>query len=278
MPQRLLQSITGFQGVANSATGTLNLPPNQRYHGLTLFLTVAGVAAAVNTVASNLKLKVGGVTIRDMSPQQCVDIAESYGLAPAVGELPIFFSEPWFDDPAVGEMFSWDMVGQGDFVLEMTFLNPGGGAVGVANVVAEVDTIRNEIFDRRLGKRVPFLRILKMKNQTALFGGAGVASITTLDRSLPIRRLLMTASAGTISTVEVIGDSISLWNQISPTQLNDILEHKGIDGSQFSASLIFDYDLLGRSKLEVGNLEVKVNPSAANTLTVLNVQEAMSFA
>jgi len=277
MPQRLLQTVPGFQGVANNATGTLNLPPNQRYHGLTLFLTVAGVAAAVSTIASNFKLKVGGTTIRDMSPQQAIDLAESYRLTPSVGELPIFFSEPWFDDPAVGEMFSWDMVGQGDFTLEMTFLNPGG-AVGVAAVVAEVDTIRNVVFDRKLGKKVPFLRILKMKNQTANFGGAGVASVTTIDRSLPIRRLLLTTSAGTITTVEVVGDSVSLWNQITPAQLNDILDHKGIDGSQFSASLIFDYDLLGRSKLEVGNLELRVNPSAANTLTILNVQEAMSFA
>lgn len=277
MPQRLLQTVPGFQGVANNATGTLNLPPNQRYHGLTLFLTVAGVAAAVSTIASNFKLKVGGTTIRDMSPQQAIDLAESYRLTPSVGELPIFFSEPWFDDPAVGEMFSWDMVGQGDFTLEMTFLNPGG-AVGVAAVVAEVDTIRNVVFDRKLGKKVPFLRILKMKNQTANFGGAGVASVTTIDRSLPIRRLLLNTSAGTITTVEVVGDSVSLWNQITPAQLNDILDHKGIDGSQFSASLIFDYDLLGRSKLEVGNLELRVNPSAANTLTILNVQEAMSFA
>ena len=277
MPQRLLQSITGFNGVANSATATLDLPPNQRYHGLTLFLTEAGAAAAVNTIASNIKLKVGGVTIRDISPQQCVDIAELYGLAPAVGELPIFFSEPWFDDPAVGEMFSWDMVGQGQFSLEITFLNPAG-AVGVANVVAETDTIRNQLFDKRVGKMVPFLRILKMKNQTALFGGAGVASITTLDRSLPIRRLLMTTSAGTITTLEIIADSISIWNQITPTQLNDILEHKGLDGTQFSAAVVFDFDKLGRSKLEAGNLEVKINPSAANTLTILNVQEAMSFA
>ena len=277
MPQRLLQTVPGFQGVANNATGTLNLPPNQRYHGLTLFLTVAGVAAAVSTIASNFKLKVGGTTIRDMSPQQAIDLAESYRLTPSVGELPIFFSEPWFDDPAVGEMFSWDMVGQGDFTLEMSFLNPGG-PVGVAAVVAEVDTIRNVVFDRKLGKKVPFLRILKMKNQTANFGGAGVASVTTIDRSLPIRRLFLTTSAGTITTVEVVGDSISLWNQITPAQLNDILDHKGIDGSQFSASLIFDYDLLGRSKLEVGNLELRVNPSASNTLTILNVQEAMSFA
>lgn len=277
MPQRLLQTVPGFQGVANNGVGTLNLPPNQRYHGLTLFLTVAGVAAAVSTIASNFKLKVGGTTIRDMSPQQAIDLAESYRLTPSVGELPIFFSEPWFDDPAVGEMFSWDMVGQGDFTLEVTFLNPGG-AVGVANVVAEVDTIRNVVFDRKTGKKVPFLRILKMKNQTANFGGAGLASITTIDRSLPIRRLLMTTSAGLITTVEVIGDSVSLWNQITPTQINDIFDHKNIDGSQFSASLIFDYDLLGRSKLEVGNLEVRVNVSAANTLTILNVQEAMSFA
>lgn len=276
MSQRFLQSIGGFQGVAANGLGTLQLPPNQRYHGLTLFLTVAGVPAAVATIVSTVRLKVGGVTIRECTAQQLIDVAELYRQTPSVGELPIFFSEPWFDDPRVGEMYSWDMVGQGDFTLELQFLNPG--VVGVAAVIAEVDTLRNTMVDPKTGQRVPFLRILKYKNQTALFGGAGVASVTTIDRSLPIRRLLCTTSAGTVTTVEILADSVSIWNQLTVTQLNDILDHKGLDGTQFSAALVFDYDLLGRSRLETGNLEVKFNPSAANTMTILNVQEASSFA
>ena len=39
-------------------------------------------------------------------------------------------------DPRTREMFSWDLVGQGKFTLEMTFLNPGGGAVGAAGASA----------------------------------------------------------------------------------------------------------------------------------------------
>lgn len=277
MPQRFLQNIPGFQGVANSGNGILKLPPALRYHAIMVFVTIAGVLANPATVASNFKLKVGGLTIRDMSPDQAVRLARLYKITPSVGQIPIFFSEPWLADPRTREMFSWDMNGQQPLTLEMTFLNPGGGAVGIQNVVAEVDTIRNAAPDSKTGKLTPFLKIIKAKNETFVFGGAARLGNTTLDKSLPIRRLLQDVSAGALTDVEVIADSFSAWNQITTVQLNAHYNNYGIDGTQFALPLVFDYEGLARSKLTAAALEVKNTATAALTVTTLNMQEAQSF-
>lgn len=277
MPQmRLLQTIQGIQGVAAGGTATLNLPANLRYHELTLLLTLAGSLADPTTIASNIKLKVGGVTIRDSSPDQIIRKAKLYGYTPATGEVPIFFSEPWFEDPRIAESFSWDMFGQGQFTLEITFL--GAIVPGVQQVIAQVDQGRNTRFDKRLGKQVSFLRILKEKNQTFVFGGSGLAGNTQIDRTLPIRRLLIDTSTGTFTQVEVVADSVSVYNLMTIAQLSGQYAHQKLDNSQFKCPLVFDFDNLGRSSLTCQTLEVRLNPSAANTSTFLVIQEADRFA
>lgn len=276
MPQRFIQNVPGFQGVGNNGNGILVMPPALRYHEINVFVTIAGVLANPVTVASNLKLKVGGLTVRDMSPDQAVRLARLYKITPGVGQIPLFFSEPWLADPRTRELFSWDMNGQQKFTLEMTFLNPGGGAVGVQNTMAVVDTIRNAAPDSK-GVMRPFLRIVKAKNETFIFGGAQRLGNTTLDKSLPIRRLLMDVSANALSDVEVVADSFSAWNQILTGQLVNIYNSYGIDGTQFSLPLVFDFDGLARSKLTAAALEVKCTSTGALTVTTLNMQEAQAF-
>lgn len=276
MSMRLIQNITGMQGIGNGQVGTLVMLPNVRYHDVRFFLTEAGAPAAVDTIVGRVVLKVGGVVIRDTTADQLVRYAKLFGMAPATGELPIFFSEPWFEDPRIAESFSWDMFGQARFTVELTFLNPAG-AVGVSAVLASVDTIRNVISDGKGGKR-PFLRIMKMKNENFVFQGAGLVGNTGLDRTLPIRRLLVDLSGGaTCSQLQVLADGVSKYDLMTPTQLSDIYESQKLDNSQFKVPLVFDFDNLGRSRLVAQQLELKLNPSGATTATILNVQEADRF-
>lgn len=274
---RLVQNITGFQGIASGAVGTLILPPSYRYHALHVWTTVSGALTNPVTVGSNFKLKVGGVTIRDMSPDQAIRLAKLFKVTPATGQLPIFFSEPWLADPRTREMFSWDMVGQGKFTMEFTC---NAVVAGISNVVAEVDTIRNAVTDKT-GKRAPFLKIMKCKTEAFVFAGAARLGNTTLDKSLPIRRLLIDASANTFSDAEVIADSVSVWNQIPLTAISGLLipyGELGIDPTQFTMPLVFDYDGLGRSKLTAAALEVRLTATGAMTASFLNIQEASAFA
>jgi len=278
MPQRFIQNVPGFQGVANNGNGVLVLPPALRYHEINVFVTIAGVLANPVLAASNLKLKVGGLTVRDMSPDQAIRLARLYKLTPGVGQIPLYFSEPWLADPRTRELFSWDMNGQQKFTLEMTFINPVAGAVGIQNTMAVVDTIRNAAPDAK-GVLRPFLRIVKAKNETFVFAGASRLGNTTLDKSLPIRRLLVDSSTGvgSLTDVEVIADSFSLWNQILIGQLVNIFNAYGIDGTVFAMPLVFDFEGLARSKLIAAALEVKLTANAALTATFLNMQEAQAF-
>lgn len=286
MPFRNPQNITGFQGAAPGATGSVVNPPGYRYHDYTLFFTnAAGVLTNPAVIATNIKLKVGGVTIRDMSPDQCIRLARMYGITPGLGECPLFFSEPWLADPRTREMFSWDMAGQGKFTTEVTFAtianNPGG--VGIQNIVANVDTVRNQYTPRGATAPKPFLKIIKAKNETFLFAGAARLGNVTLDKSLPIRRLLIDASANGFSDLEVIADGASVINQQLLAQILDDLNHyaavgQTIDGTQFSMPILFDKDGLGRSKLSAAALEVKLTATGALVATILNMQEASAFA
>lgn len=275
--QRFLQNITGMQGVAAASVGSVVLPPSLRYHALTIFCTANGVLADPTTVCSNFKLKVGGVTIRDMSPDQAIRLAKLYKITPGTGQIPIFFSEPWLADPRTREMFSWDLVGQGKFTLEMTFLSPGGGP-GIQNIVAEVDTVRNVVTDPKTKAQTPFLKIIKAKTESFIFAGASRLGNVTLDKSLPIRRLLIDASANSFSDVEVIADSVSIVNQTTLTQLTNLLNNYGIDASKFTMPLVFDFDGLARSKLSAQALEVRLTATGALTANFLNMQEAAAFA
>jgi len=273
---RFLLNVTGMQGIGNSGLGTVICQGNLRYHKMSVFTTIAGALADPTTVCSNFKLKVGGVVMRDMSPSQAIRLAKLYKITPGLGEIPIFFSEPWLADPRTREVFSWDMFGQGKFTLEMTFLNPGGGAVGIQNIVAQVDSLRNTT--KVNGKDQPFLKIIKAKTETFVFTGAQRLGNTGLDVTLPIRRLLIDASANGFSDVEVLADSLSVYNQTTLTQLTDDLNAEGIDATQFGLPLVFDFDGLARSKLSAQKLEVKLTSTGALVASFLNMQEAQAFA
>jgi len=86
------------------------------------------------------------------------------------------------------------------------------------------------------------------------------------------------ASANTFSDVEVIADGVSVINQQLTAQIQDDLNHFGIDGTQFTMPIVFDKDGLGRSKLSAAALEVKLTSTGALTASFLNMQEASAFA
>jgi hypothetical protein len=277
LPHRQHVNVTGIQGVANSGNAFLKLPNQWRYHSLSIFTTVAGVLADPTTVIDTVKLKVGGITMRDLTAAQIVNIAKLFKITAATGELPIFFSKPWMIDAKTQEMSAWDLIGQGAFTLEIKFLNPGGGAVGIQSVIADVDDIRNTFTNPKTGKVIPFLRIEKMKSETFVFSGAARLGNTTLDKTLPIRGLFVSVSANAISDVEVLADGKTVVHQIKSAEYKAILNKQGIDGTAFELPIVFDNDKRGRSKLTAAQLEVKLTSTGALTATFLNVQEAQSF-
>lgn len=263
---RTINYVTGFQGVANSALATLNIPVNRRYHSMRIWCTVAGALSDPTTVISSLQLVVNGVTMLDATPQQLIDIAKTFRVTPGTGELPIFFTQPWRNDTRTAEATSWDMFGQNTFVLRATFLNPGGGAVG-ATVTTDFDLERNVRVNRQTGRREPFLAILKQFNINVV-AGAGVNDVVTLPKNFPIQRLLMEVSANAISSAVILADGNNKIFEATKAENQNILNANLITGTFFEYPIIFDYDSKLGSNLRVQDLDLQLTLSGAATVTI----------
>lgn len=258
---RFFNYITGMNGIANSATGTVQLPSGYRYHDLRLFCTVAGTAAAPNTVIEWVRITVNGVLMLEATPDQLTNLAKMYKITPSTGECPIYFTEPW-RPVQVATMNSW-VVGPNDTcVLQVKFLNPGGGAVGLT-IGANFDEGQNIGRD---GK--PFLRIIKRLNLSEVMP-SGAKDITDIDTTYPILRILLTPSTGTIG----VATNNTVWAdnrkvlEATKAQNQDLLNAYNITASFFEFPILFDYPNNG-SALITRNLVVNQVSSASNTTTV----------
>ncbi len=254
--------------MANSGVGTLNIPVNRRYHELKINCTQAGVAANPITTISLVQLSVNGQIMINSTPTALLGIANTFGITPALGELPIFFSEPWRFTPQASEATSWDMYGQQTFVLQLTFLNPAG-AVGVT-VSGSFDTARN--LDRQ-GKA--FLKILKVLTNSFNVP-TGQSDILTFPLSWPLHRIFMNTSAGVFQSVLVTADGTKILEG-TLGQYQEFLNDYAINGTQFNFPWIIDYDQKLSSTLSAQNLDFQLTVSAANTLTATIVQEVPGY-
>ncbi len=261
---RMVNYITGFQGIANSGTATLNIPTNRRYHSLRLWCTIAGTLSDPTTVISSLQLVVNGQIMLEATPAQLINLAKTFRVTPGTGELPIFFTEPWRNDTRTAEATSWDMFGQNTFVLRATFLNPGG-AVG-CTVTSDFDLERNVRFNPRTQKQEAFLAILKRFN-VSINSPSGNGDVTTLPLNYPIQRILLSVSANAISDVLITVDGSNKIFEATKAENQNLLNANLLTGTFFEYPIIFDYNSKLGANLKAQNLDVRLNCSGANTTT-----------
>lgn len=203
---RQINFLTGITGVAAGGQAIVNLPVNQRYHRIILNTTSAGSAAAVTTIIASVKLIVNGVPIRDIDPINIMRICWAQGYYPLLGELPIFFTEPFntsgnINEPA--DVTSWDMAGQSTFQLQIG-IQVGAVTPGITGIV-EFDYQRNMM--PSASGMVPFLQPVS-HHQFSLPVVIGANDITTLPFSFPIRRLWFQGSTpNSITQLEVYQDN-----------------------------------------------------------------------
>lgn len=188
---RIVNYISGLNGVSAGGQAILNIPTNARYHGIILnTTTTAGAAAAVTSIISSLKLIVNGIPMRDIDPANLLKIAQAQGYYPLLGELPIWFSEPTLQGGLINEpddVTSWDMAGQQTFQLQIGI--QGGATNPGINGVWIFDYQRNLLPD---GK-TPFLSPIA-QHQFSFPVVIGRQDITTLPYTFPIRRMYLYGS------------------------------------------------------------------------------------
>ena len=208
---------TGFVGTVTASSGAVTA----------IAITVAGTPSAVNPVNfyGSVKQLVNGIIMRDISPDNILRICTANGYNSRRGELPLLYTEPWFNVNQLNEITSWDMFGQSTFSLQLGILanttSPG------LNGSQEFDTQRNA---RPTAQgMVPFLQPIAQH----AFGFnviAGLNKINTIPFDFPIRRLwLLGSNPGNISQFEVYQDG----NKVFEATFEQMLEQYCPYGFQF---------------------------------------------
>jgi Viral coat protein P2 N-terminal domain len=276
---RLVNYLTGIEGVAASQTATINCPINRRYHQINLFYTAAGVAADVTLGISRVRISVGGTLMRNLTPAQILAIAAlnfnkwvQADFAPALGELPIYFSEPWRASVVGEEATSWPIysdLGTPTFTVQIDFTAvaaPGLSALAVFDYARNVSD--NQQFLTPI-KQLPF----------AYNVPTGIFDITTLPINFPIQRIhLFGASA--ITNIEVVRDSEKV-QESTVAQNARILAAHGLDGAGITGlqfPIVFDLDQQLSSPLVVSrDLDVRITSAAGQTVTAIVEQRADAY-
>lgn len=273
---RRVKYINGISGVAPGGVATLKMPLTRRYHGVKIFASVSETVAGNATASSDpkdvidgVKLIVNGVVIRDLTPTEIIKLAQAnFGGVAVDDHIPIHFSDPTRSTVIGEEATAWDMFGQDTFVLELKLKG------GTTN--PKVTTQATYDFDRNMSNGKPFLNIVKQHSLT-WNSPQGEFDIVNLPIDLPIQRLHIEPSTGTVPSVEVSSDGEGVFEATKAE--NDAL-HKdyGID-SPFGFSVIFDYEQQFTSPLKVQReLNLKPTFSATNNTSIVLERIARGYA
>lgn len=282
---RIINFVNGVEGVSAGGTSTTNVPVGRRYHGIKSFVTatVGGNPSTDPTaIVDWSRLVVNGVLIRDLTPDQTIAIAALNAITLAASELAYYFSEPWRQSIEGQEATSWDLFGQSKCTLQVKF--KAAAVAPAMTVLADFDYARNIVNNG--GKTETFLAIVKQLAYT-YNGVQGANDMTTLPLTYPIQRILLDVSAGSITQIEVKRNA-EIVQESYTAQNSAFLKDFGLDASQFSFPVVFDYtqqltDALtgsdfSQNKLSgIKDLNVRAWLSQAATITALVEQRVNGY-
>lgn len=270
---RNVNYVNGVNGVVAGGVATVDVPVGVRYHALKAFLaaTVSGSPSTDPTeILDYSRLIADGVVIRDLPPSYILKIAALNGITPATGELPSYFSEPWRASVTGEEATSWPMYYTRKLTLEMKFKST---AVAPSCVVMVSYDYAKNVSD---GKE--FASIVKQLTYANTVP-SGNFDFTTLPKTFPIQRIHLLVSTGSVTSIEVYRNNEKV-REGTAAQNSAFLKDYGIDASQFSYPIVFDFEQQISSPLIVqpaDSFNVRVNSSAGNTLTALVENRAPGF-
>lgn len=248
----------------------------RRYHGLKIFASVTETAAGNATASTDprdiidgVKLIVNGVVVRDLTPAQIIMLAQAnFGGVAVDDHIPIFFSDPTRATIIGEEATAWDMFGQDSFVVEFKLKS------GTTN--PKITTQATFDFDRNTSDGRPFLNIVKQHSLT-WNSPQGEYDIVNIPTELPIQRLHIQPSTGTVSRCEVNADGENVF-EASKVENDALHQDYGID-SPFGFSVIFDFEQQLTSPLRVQReLNVKPTFSATNNTSIVLERIARGYA
>jgi|SRR5882757_1864957 len=226
--------VTGDTVTVTDTTGTgLVLTVTAAAGAITaLAVTSVGTASATNpaSVITQLKQIVNGVAIRDISVDNLLRICTLNKCSTRRGELPLFYTEPWFNVNQLNEILSWDTFGQSTFSIQpqISSVRQLPGMIGIM----EFDYDRN--VRPTPNGLVPFLQPVAQHDYTFNVI-AGLNLINTIPFDYPIRRILINgATPGNITQLEILQDGNKVY-EATVAQNQQQLGDNGFQAGQRSS-------------------------------------------
>jgi hypothetical protein len=198
-------------------------------------ITSTGTASPTNPALffNTILQRVNGVIVRDITPDSIMRILSSNNRLSRLGELPLLYTEEYFNINQLNELLSWDMAGQSTFSINGQINPVRSNPIGLIGVT-EFDTDRN--VRPSGGSLVPFLQPVTQHEQTFNIT-AGLNLINTIRFDYPIRRLWFKgATAGQITQLEVDQDG----NKVFEATFEQMLEMYVPYGFQFGQPNFFN--------------------------------------
>lgn len=256
---RQIKRISGIEGVAAGATARVKLPVNRRYFALSFFGTLAGVAAAIDTIVGRVRLYVNGLPMWDVPCTSILAACAREGRTLAVGELPLDFADPSRADKIDEQVTAWDLFGETSFEVELEILSPVG-AIAIQGL-CEFDYGQSMVNGKPLKQIVKRFTIAKNAN-------AGLNDLDNLPIRDAIQRLtFFAASLPTDYQIDADGNRVL---EATAAQLNSIYAKHGAVVVAGSTPIRFDYteridDFLVVKK----DLNVRFSVAAGGLVTVV---------
>lgn len=273
---------TGFVGTVTASSGAVTA----------ITITTNGTPSAIDarTAIGTIKLTVNGVNVADLTAAQEILRAQFAGLpAPALGQLPILFTEPWRNLTRWPEITSWDMAGQGSFQIQIqlasTLVSPG--ITGIMEFDYQRNTaagpIVSTLYQQLLKAGTAPAPILSPISRHAftfqLNSGLNLIGQGQIPFNYPILRLLMIGSvSGQITQLEVDQDASKIEESFIITQnsggqlgqLPEMLAEYGFNNSFVDAAYVSDVNNRIENALKCqSNLQLKIYSAVAQSLTII---------
>lgn len=246
-------------------------------------------AAPAGQVIGTIQQLVNGSPVRDTTAQDELNCAQFNGEVISLGQLPIFYTEPWRNFTRWPAITSWDMAGQSTFAHKMV-INPGYQQVNVVGTY-EYDFVRNTVqgeidqqtFQAALaaGKApAPVLHIIARHNFTpTLNAGVNILTGQQIPFNWPILRMhLLGSTPGDLTQSILVTDNLTaesgfIGASANGGQLDQLIEElieRGFDTTIYDYSYVADKGQRISDCLKVASsLKWSVYSTIAQGLTVL---------
>lgn len=264
---RIVNRISGIEGIVAGGSPTFKLPGNRRYHGIKLFTTISGGLSLASNVVDRIAIAVGGVTIRDISVTRLLALAALNGYTPATGEIPIPFSEPARADKIDEQITAWDMTGEGALEVRLQIAS-GATSPGVTGIA--MFDYGQTLIGGKVAKNI--VRITEL-TKNAVSGQNDFDNLPIRD---PIQRITLFASSA-ITAVEVTADRNKVY-EVTSAENARVLADYGLVGSAAAFPICFDFTEQVTDALVVArDLNVRFTSSAAQAVTAVVEARAPGF-